>query len=91
FVSLQGELFFTLLHWGKPWVVSAQELAASANNLSLDREPETFYRVNNAWRSANDRSDTGDLKRIIDDKSYDEVVRGVKSGDTFRNKLVVVC
>lgn len=92
FFSLQNELFFTLLHWAKPWVVSAKELAASANNLSQNREPETFYKVDGFWRAFNDRNDSqrGDLKRIVESKSYEKAVSGKKSADTFRNKLIVI-
>lgn len=91
FYNLKNELFFTLLHWGKPWVVKAEELADSANQLSLDREPETFHKVDRAWRQRGDRQDVeqGDFERVLGSKRV--VARtGKKSQDTFRNKIIIV-
>lgn len=91
FYNLQNELFFTLLHWGKPWVVNAQELADSANQLSLDREPETFYKVDGAWRHQGDRQDVahGDFNALLGTKKVTPKT-GTKSKETFRNKIIIV-
>lgn len=91
FYNIESVLYFSLLHWGKPWVVSAQELAESANNLSRDREPETFYKIDGLWRQIGDRSDIHDeVRRSVDAGKYSKRALGKKSNDTFRNKLVVV-
>lgn len=90
--NLQGELFFTLLHWGKPWVVNAKELALSANNLSQDRQPETFYKIDGIWRQEGDRLDTSrnDFQNALKAGRYTHKRTGKKSSGTFCNKFVVV-
>jgi hypothetical protein len=90
FYNLENELFFTLLHWGKPWVVKAQELAESAANLSTERDPETFYKVDGAWRQRGDRQDVarGDYNLLGSKKIIKKT--GKKSTDSFRNKIVIV-
>lgn len=92
FYNLENELFFTLLHWGKPWVVSAKDLSESAGNLSIDRPPETFYKVKGSWRQLNDRSDrqNHDLGNAIASRKFTKKVISNKSNDTFRNKLIVL-
>lgn len=92
FYNLQGELFFTLLHWGKPWVVSAKELALSANNLSQDREPETFYKIDGIWRQEGDRLDSSrcDFQKALKEGRFTGRRTGKKSSETFRNKFIVV-
>ncbi|MBS0634695.1 MAG: hypothetical protein JSR37_04460, partial [Verrucomicrobia bacterium] len=93
FVSLEEKLYFTLVHWGKSWVVSADDLAASADNLSNNRPPETFYKVAGAWRALGDRADrqNGDLENSITSQSYEKkIVCRAKPGATFRNTLVSI-
>lgn len=90
FHNLKGETFFTLLHWGKPWVVNAEELADSANQLSLDREAATFCKIDGMWRERGDRRDVteGDFDRVLSGKRVE--TRTGKKGDTFNNKIVIV-
>ncbi len=92
FFSLQSELYFTIMHWGKPWVVKASELRDSADNLAEEREQETFYKVASSWRSLDDRQNRAqhDLDRSITDKTYSKVVTPQRAKATFRNKFIVI-
>ncbi len=92
FVSLQDELYFTIMHWGKPWVVHAKELAESSANLALKRKQETFYKIANSWRAVGDRQDRvdHDLSRSIQNKTYIAKATPFTPDATFRNKFIVL-
>ncbi|MCE5293414.1 MAG: hypothetical protein LLF94_02215 [Chlamydiales bacterium] len=93
FLSMEDKCYFTLVHWGTSWVVSADDLAASADNLSHDRSPETFYKVEGIWRTLGDRTDlqNRDLEKTLASHSYDKkIVCKSKPGTTFRNTFITL-
>lgn len=95
FEDIHKELFFHVSHWGKFWIFNAAELMRSADNLLEDRTPETFYKVDRAWRAPGDRLDhqTCDLQAAIASKRYTKMftppMPATQEGH-FRNKILVV-
>jgi len=76
----------------KSWVVSANELAASAANLLTKRPPESFYKVNDMWRSIGDRQDSlhSDLQHLIESGKAQKTATGTKSEIGFQNTILII-
>ncbi len=81
-----NELYFIMLQWGEYYAVNARKLAASANQLSIPRTPEYFYKQSGDWEE-------GSYLYVLLTSCFYKTRAAYGTGDNeanFRNKIIIL-
>ncbi|MFA6303243.1 MAG: hypothetical protein WC627_08955 [Legionella sp.] len=86
FADTEKNLWFIATCWGLYYTYPADKLVRSAAQLAIQRNPETFYKIDGEWRSNQGRY------RIhhTDDLTVRKGISPLDGNASFRNKIVVI-